>query len=121
MGDIPIPEVPLEEEHAEPTRPVRASPIAPSKAVRDSHEAMGCAVYRSWCSACVRGRGRSGPHYRKEREDGETPVVSWDYGFLSTKGHETKEELEDIARSGQSPVLCFRDRCSGSLFGYLVP
>ena len=71
VDDHSGPEAPLEEEHAEPTRLVKTSPIAPSKTVRDSHEAMGCAVYRSWCSACVKGRGRNGPHYRKEREDGQ--------------------------------------------------
>ena len=44
-----------------------------------------------------------------------------DYDFLSSSGTEPPEELEALAASGQSPVLCFRDRCSESPFWYLVP
>ena len=104
------------DEHAEPKAKVRSSPMAPTKEMRDTHEAMGHAVYRAWCGPCVKGRGRDHGHFRKDRDDEQTPVISWDYGFLSAKGHETKEELEEIARSGQSPVLCNRDRCSESPF-----
>ena len=105
-----------DEEHVEPNQSVKKSPMAPSKAMRDVHEAMGHAVFRNWCGACIKGRGRNDSHCRKERGEGETPVLSWDYGFLSAKGTETKAELEELARSGQSPVLCSRDRCSGSCF-----
>ena len=79
------------EEHAEPNQSVKKSPMAPSKAMREDHEAMGHAVFRNWCGACVKGRGRNDSHCRKERGEGETPVLSWDYGFLSAKGTETKQ------------------------------
>ena len=109
------------DEHAEPKARVRSSPMAPTKEMRENHEAMGHAVFRAWCGPCVKGRGRDHGHFRKDRDDSDTPVISWDYGFLSAKGHETKAELEEIAQSGQSPVLCNLDKCSGSPFWYLVP
>ena len=40
--------------------------------------------FRSWCSHCVRGRGKSFQHRRVQRDhdDEAHPVVSLDYAFL---------------------------------------
>ena len=64
------------DEHAEPRARVRSSPMEPTKEMRDNHEAMGHAVYRAWCGPCVKGRGRDHGHFRKDRDDGETPAIS---------------------------------------------
>ena len=49
----------------------------------EEHVLTGHASFRSWCAACVQGRGRAERHQgegRKELEDGlKIPVVSWDY------------------------------------------
>ena len=74
------------DEHAEPRARVRSSPMAPTKEMRDNHEAMGHACFRTWCGPCVKGRGRDHGHFRKDRDDSDTPVISWDYGFFECKG-----------------------------------
>ena len=66
-----------EESHEEFPQAVKRSPVAPSHAERDSHEAKGHAVFRSWCNACFKGRGRDGMHCGKVREENEVPVLSW--------------------------------------------
>ena len=61
-------------------------------------------------------------HKTRARKEGEVPVLSWDYGFLGGKGHESRQELEEMAvRLGWSPVLCLRERTSGGCYWYLVP
>ena len=112
----------LEDTHEEFPKAVKRSPVTPSHAERDSHEARGHATFRNWCDSCVKGRGRDGKHCGKVREDGEVPVLSWDYGFLGAKGHESKHELDEMAtRLGWSPVLCCRDRASHGCYWYLLP
>ena len=39
---------------------VRPGPVEPSAIDRDHHECTGHSVYRSWCKACVEGRGPHG-------------------------------------------------------------
>ena len=66
----------------------RTKPGPPNPTTRevDHHEASGHAVYRMWCSDCIQGRGRCNMH-RQVNHEGETvPVLSWDYGFLATRG-----------------------------------
>ena len=58
----------------------------PSKADVDQHEATGHASYRNWCAECVRGRGREMAHAQGDHSTDPTPVLSWDYGFLGTRG-----------------------------------
>ena len=61
------------------------------------------------------GRGRANPHQHREHDPDETAVLSWDYGFLSTKGHD-EDPNDSVDTSGQSPVLAMRDRKSESCF-----
>ena len=55
----------------------------------EEHVLTGHASFRSWCAACVQGRGRAERHQgegRKELEDGlKIPVVSWDYCSLEPR------------------------------------
>ena len=100
--------------------PVRPGPIGPSTQERDQHEATGHVVFRNWCSSCIEGRGRALPHTRREHMQNETPVLSWDYGFLGTKTHGGEQDRL-AEQSGQTPVLCMRDRKSQSCFWYVAP
>ena len=43
---------------------VTRSPKAPTKAEREAHEATH-QPFRSWCTHCLRGRGRNKPHQRQ--------------------------------------------------------
>ena len=105
---------------------IRPGPPTPTRADVDQHEATGHACYRCWCSECVRGRGRNRSHRGRDHTADQVPVISFDYGFLSNKAN--PEDKEEYARldaeaeaSGQSPVLCLRDRKSHEVFWYLVP
>ena len=107
-----------EETHEEFGTRVKPGPVQPSSQDIDQHETTGHSVYRDWCASCVCGRGRAGAHTRREHEQTETPVLSFDYGFLGNKSHGGEED-RDAESSGQSPVLCVRDRKSHSCFWYV--
>ena len=97
---------------------VKRSPFMPSAEVRDTHAAQGHAVYRNWCADCVQGRGRNGMHQSRDHTVDDTPVISWDYVFLSSQSPDQDVEAE---ASGQSPVICMRDRASQACGWTLVP
>ena len=87
----------------------------------DDHLLTGHAVFRSWCSACVRGRGRAAGHPSGSRQDEgaePVPVLSWDYCFLSSRCR-----ADDLAedRNGESPVLVMHDARSKGIYAHLVP
>ena len=63
-------------------RLAQIAPIQPPRAMIDAHE-VSHLPYRDWCSACVRGRGKSQPHNGiKDHSSEQVPVISLDYGFL---------------------------------------
>ena len=117
--------------------PARVKPGPPeaTEAERDTHGAAGHSTFRSWCADCVQGRGRSNMHCTKGHEGDRVAVLSWDYGFLGTRGsgggqdHSTatssdnSESIDDAEAEalGLSPVLCMRDRLSQACFWYLLP
>ena len=92
------------DEDREPRR--RNSPSDRTSRGIEDHVLTGYASFRSWCAACVQGRGRSERHQgegRKELEDGsKVPVVSWDYCFLGARNRTSEAEVE---QRGDSPVL----------------
>ena len=55
-----------EEEDEEPLEAeiprVRMNPKNPTSGEKQEHDDSGQAVYRSWCAACVEGRGVGGQH-----------------------------------------------------------
>ena len=75
--------------------------------------------FRSWCSHCVRGRGRSFYHKKvsHEADDPSRPVVSLDYGFFGAPG----EIPADSVGGSKMPVLVVRDRFTKGIFTHLVP
>jgi len=66
-------------------RPLRA-PNAPTKEEIEEHEASGHSNYRSWCQACIVGRGRSDAHKHDEFDEHALPTVAIDYGYLADPG-----------------------------------
>ena len=75
--------------------------------------------FRSWCSHCVRGRGRSFYHKKvsHEADDPSRPVVSLDDGFFGAPG----EIPADSVGGSKMPVLVVRDRFTKGIFTHLVP
>ena len=81
----------------------------------------GHACFRSWCAACVQGRGRAERHQGegcKELEDGsKVPVVSWDHCFLGARNRISEAE---VGQGGNCPVLVMHDGVTKSIFARLI-
>ena len=65
---------------------VRKSPKNSTSREKQEHEDSGPAVYRSWCTACVEGRGVGGQHrielLDEEERERTTQIVEFDNGFV---------------------------------------
>ena len=78
---------------------VRMNPKNPTSREKQEHEDSGHAVNRSWCAACVEGRGVGGqPRIElldEEERERTTPIVAFDYGFLTGKRrHVSNSDLQ---------------------------
>ena len=108
------------DEVREPRR--RNSPSDPTSREIEDLVLTGHACFRSWCAACVEGRGRAERHQgesRKELEDGSKfPTVSWDYCFVGARNRISETELE---QRGDSPVLVMHDGVTKSILAHLIP
>ena len=62
-------------------KPLRA-PSAPTRQEIEDHEASAHIPYRSWCRACIAGRGRSEAHRQHDSDEHALPTVAIDYGYL---------------------------------------
>ena len=72
---------------------VRVNPKNPTSREKQEREDSGHVVYRSWCAACVEGRGVGGQNRIGLLEEGKgkrtTPIVAFDYGFLTQENADT--------------------------------
>ena len=84
----------------------RMNPKNPTSREKQEHEDSVC---RSWCAACVEGRGVGGQHrielLEEEERERTTPIVAFDYGFLTQENSDTFPNLicRD-SRCGQTGV-----------------
>ena len=66
---------------------VTMNPKNPTRREKQEHKDSGHAVCRSWCAACVEGRGVGGQHrielLEEEERERTTPSVAFAYGFLA--------------------------------------
>ena len=90
---------------------VRMNPKNPTGSEKQEHEDSGHAVYRSWCAAYVERRGVGGQHrtelLEEEERERTTPIVAFDYGFLTQENADTLPMLicRD-SRYGQTRAMC---------------
>eukprot|EP00973_Karenia_brevis_P043295 6000319-Karenia_brevis.AAC.1 len=82
----------------------RRSPEQPTRDEVEQHNSHH-EPYRSWCPACVAGRGRSFAHSMVDRSTDTYSVIAIDYAYLTGK-FQHAEEVED---EGGSLLLCGRD------------
>ena len=79
--------------------------------------------FRAWCKHCLEGRGREFGHdaSRGDKEARATPVVSFDYCFLSDRGDVLTHD--DFVAAGEAAIriLVVRDSKSKSVFAHVVP
>ena len=79
--------IPTEEEIQGEAQTARAAlrPEQPTAAERAAHDLTHC-PYRSWCRACMLGRGRDRPHHRIDHRGDIVPRVALDYMFFTDYG-----------------------------------
>ena len=86
----------------------------PTAAEVQEHEISGHEPYRSWCRACVAGRGRADAHVGRPGVDKGVPIIGVDHGYLWSRAPEASdaphdevagEDPPDGVRTS-SPVLC---------------
>ena len=93
----------LEADEAQLAQPL-STPDQPTEQMIREHE-VSHIPYRAWCTACVRGRGRTMQHRRVDHSDNLIPTLSMDYGFLGDG----------------LPFVVLRDRKSKAIFAHLLP
>ena len=112
------------------TRQVRSTPVLPTKSEVEMHDDTGHVQYRSWCSACRRGRGRASPHTQvseSEKEEEQIPTISIDYGFFNKKSelalaqNSTQRQAASSSEGRSLPVLIAKDRRSKAVWSVPVP
>ena len=100
---------------------VRVNPKNPTSREKQEHEDSGHAVYRSWCAACVEGRGVGGRHrielLEEEERERTTPIVAFDYGFLTQENADTLPILicRDSKHGATGATCCERQRFQSML------
>ena len=79
--------------------------------------------FRAWCKHCLEGRGRELGHeaHRGDKDVRASPVIAFDYCFLSDKGEIVSQEGFEAAGDGAAKVLVIRDSRSKSVFAHVVP
>ena len=79
--------------------------------------------FRAWCKHCLEGRGREFGHENNRgiKDERMTPVVSFDYCFVSDVGEITTESDFAAAGDGAVKVLVARGSKSKSVFAHVVP
>ena len=95
------------------------APRCPTQEEREEHER--CHIpFRSWCRHCKRGKTRASPHFSKEPEPPDKPIVSMDYAFLGAHRSGTKAERlaeEEAASSkGHTPVMVVHNSEQGGIY-----
>ena len=125
----PVPgQAPAEEEIQEEALPARAAlrPEQPTAAERAAHDLTHC-PYRSWCRACMLGRGRDRSHHRIDHRGDIIPRVALDYMFFTDYGiTKTLEEAHELIEKHQGdirevqPTLVMKDYARGSVWAYPV-
>ncbi len=94
---------------------VKKNPVLPSEKQVEEHYASNHVPYRSWCKACVMGKGVNSAHFRAEKEEEQAvSTVSIDYAFMT---HDDAKESE----AGYMPILVMVDRNTGKLNANVVP
>ena len=84
---------PTGDEERQAERIVR-DPDIPSQKDIGEHDAGGRATYRTWCEACVGGRGVGEPHVRGKGHESRVPILAFDYLCITPEnGINTRDGL----------------------------
>ena len=123
-GDLPGPvEEPLpaeaDEEQETTTRRVARDPGLPTQSERDDH-CIDHTPFRSWCEDCVRGRA-TGEQHRSSTRPRATPVISFDYLFVTRGQLLRRSELEQSDDAdAMLKILVVKCSHTKAVFGHVV-
>ena len=106
-------------------RVLRKRPEQPTAAEVQEHETSCHELYRSWCRACVAGRGRADAHVARPGVEKGVPIIGVDYGYLWSRAPEASDAPhgevagEDRQMESEPRRQCFVE---GAVWigGYLV-
>ena len=109
-------------EEVEVTRAL-PNPVLPNQAQVDHHW-LSHLPYRSWCGACVGGRGRAIPHWRTGGRR-KIPTLAFDYCFISKTGVYSREEWVTLKANATTElegvkILVVREIVSRCTFAHVV-
>ena len=111
-----------------PARQTRRRPAQPTPEEVFEHEQNGHEPYRSWCRACVSGRGRADAHVSRPAAEKSIPIVGVDYGYMWNRTSEATDEVQEEDVAGEnppdgvrrsSPLFCGRCSADRWVFGHL--
>ena len=97
------------------------APVLPSKAEVEAHN-VSHLPFRSWCSACVRGRGLSFGHRKvdtKTKVAEQIPAVSVDYRFFGQQEDRAHDTLSSAHRARLQEQMQLES--SGAVIGVTHP
>ena len=84
-------------------RVLRRRPEQPTVAEAQEHEIGGHEPCRSWCRACVAGRGRADAHGGRPGVKKGVPIIEVDYGYSWSRAKEASDATQDeIGRRGSA-------------------
>ena len=89
-----------------PARALRRRPKQPTAAEVQENEISDHVPCRSWCRACVAGRGRADAHVRRPAGEKGVPIIGVDYGHAS----EASDAPQDGV-AGEDPPAEPRRQC----------
>ena len=83
-------------------RVLQKRPEQPTAAEVQEHEISGHEPCRSWCRACVAGRGRADAHVERPGVEKGVPIIGVDYGYLWSRAPEASDAPHDEV-AGEDP------------------
>ena len=72
----------VDQQHEAAPLRLQGSPLLPTQAMIDEHEAQGHAVFRSWCAHCKESWGLSRRHEVVDHSKDELPTVCSDFYYM---------------------------------------
>ena len=89
---------------------LRRRPEQPTAAEVQENEISDHVPCRSWCRACVAGRGRADAHVGRPAGEKGVTIIGVDYGYLWSRASEASDAPQDEV-AGEDPPAEPRRQC----------
>ena len=109
----------IESEQEHEIAKTHPSPDLPTQSEIDDHN-IDHIPYRSWCRACVEGRGREQGHHSVDYTSRKVPTIGFDYLFLSRRGVFSRKDWVQESDEKYLKILVVKDFKSKAVFAHAV-